>query len=73
MAFLQINNVSKLFGTTEAVKEFNLDIEKGELVRNNIAILIIAHFFFDYYVWIRCKFDQYIAASGIFNLDSACA
>lgn len=32
MAFLQINNVSKLFGTTEAVKEFNLDIEKGELV-----------------------------------------
>lgn len=32
MAFLQINNVSKAFGTTEAVKDFNLDIEKGELV-----------------------------------------
>ena len=32
MTFLQIKNVSKAFGTTEAVKEFNLDIEKGELV-----------------------------------------
>lgn len=32
MAFLQINNVTKTFGSTEAVKEFNLDIEKGELV-----------------------------------------
>jgi putative spermidine/putrescine transport system ATP-binding protein len=32
MTFLQINNVSKAFGTTEAVKDFNLSIEKGELV-----------------------------------------
>jgi putative spermidine/putrescine transport system ATP-binding protein len=32
MAFLQINNVSKVFGSTEAVKDFNLGIEKGELV-----------------------------------------
>ena len=32
MTFLQINNVSKTFGTAEAVKDFNLDIEKGELV-----------------------------------------
>jgi putative spermidine/putrescine transport system ATP-binding protein len=32
MAFLQIKNVTKNFGSTEAVKEFNLDIEKGELV-----------------------------------------
>jgi putative spermidine/putrescine transport system ATP-binding protein len=32
MTFLQINNVSKAFGSTEAVKDFNLDIEKGELV-----------------------------------------
>ena len=32
MTFLQINNVSKTFGSAEAVKEFNLDIEKGELV-----------------------------------------
>jgi putative spermidine/putrescine transport system ATP-binding protein len=32
MSFLQFNNVSKSFGSTEAVKEFNLDIEKGELV-----------------------------------------
>jgi putative spermidine/putrescine transport system ATP-binding protein len=32
MAFLEINNVSKKFGTAEAVKDFNLQIEKGELV-----------------------------------------
>lgn len=32
MAFLEINNVSKMFGTAEAVKDFNLQIEKGELV-----------------------------------------
>jgi putative spermidine/putrescine transport system ATP-binding protein len=32
MSFLEINNVSKKFGTAEAVKDFNLHIEKGELV-----------------------------------------
>ena len=32
MTFLQINNVSKTFGSAEAVKNFNLIIEKGELV-----------------------------------------
>jgi len=32
MTFLQISNVSKTFGTAEAVKDFNLVIEKGELV-----------------------------------------
>lgn len=32
MAFLQIQNVSKIFGAVEAVKDFDLDIEKGELV-----------------------------------------
>ena len=32
MTFLQINNVSKTFGSTDAVKGFNLTIEKGELV-----------------------------------------
>ena len=32
MTFLQIKNVSKSFGTAEAVKDFNLTIEKGELV-----------------------------------------
>ena len=32
MAFLEINNVSKRFGATEAVSDFNLQIEKGELV-----------------------------------------
>ncbi|NJC95133.1 MAG: spermidine/putrescine ABC transporter ATP-binding protein [Anaerolineales bacterium] len=32
MAFLEINNVSKKFGTTEAVSDFNLHVEKGELV-----------------------------------------
>jgi len=32
MAFLEINNVSKVFGKTTAVKDFNLQIAKGELV-----------------------------------------
>ena len=32
MAFLEINNVSKKFGATEAVSEFNLHVEKGELI-----------------------------------------
>jgi len=32
MSFLKINNVSKTFGEAEAVKDFNLVIEKGELV-----------------------------------------
>lgn len=32
MAFLEINNLSKKFGATEAVSDFNLHIEKGELV-----------------------------------------
>jgi len=32
MAFLDINNVSKTFGKTVAVKDFNLQIAKGELV-----------------------------------------
>lgn len=32
MAFLDINNVSKTFGKTTAVKDFNLQIAKGELV-----------------------------------------
>jgi len=32
MTFLEINNVSKKFGATEAVSDFNLKIEKGELV-----------------------------------------
>jgi putative spermidine/putrescine transport system ATP-binding protein len=32
MAFLTINNVTKVFGGTEAVKDFNLAVEKGELV-----------------------------------------
>lgn len=32
MAFLEINNVSKSFGKTVAVKDFNLKVEKGELV-----------------------------------------
>jgi putative spermidine/putrescine transport system ATP-binding protein len=32
MAFLEINNVSKKFGATEAVSDFNLQIKKGELV-----------------------------------------
>jgi len=32
MTFLKINNITKNFGTTEAVTNFNLEIEKGELV-----------------------------------------
>ena len=32
MSFLQINKVSKSFGSTVAVRDFNLVIEKGELV-----------------------------------------
>jgi putative spermidine/putrescine transport system ATP-binding protein len=32
MAFLEIINVSKYFGKTTAVKDFNLKVEKGELV-----------------------------------------
>ena len=32
MTFLQIKNVSKTFGNAEAVKDFDLTIEKGELV-----------------------------------------
>jgi len=32
MAFLEINNVSKSFGKAVAVKDFNLQIKKGELV-----------------------------------------
>jgi len=32
MAFLQINNVSKSFGRAWAVRDFNLNIESGELV-----------------------------------------
>jgi len=32
MAFLEINNVSKKFGNTQAVNDFNLQVEKGELV-----------------------------------------
>jgi putative spermidine/putrescine transport system ATP-binding protein len=32
MAFLEIKNVNKLFGEMAAVKDFNLDVERGELV-----------------------------------------
>ena len=32
MAFLELHNLNKIFGKTEAVADFNLDIEKGELV-----------------------------------------
>ncbi len=32
MAFLEINQVSKYFGKTIAVKDFNLQVDKGELV-----------------------------------------
>jgi putative spermidine/putrescine transport system ATP-binding protein len=32
MAFLELNNVSKHFGKTVAVEDFNLQVEKGELV-----------------------------------------
>jgi putative spermidine/putrescine transport system ATP-binding protein len=32
MAFLELHNLNKTFGNTDAVLDFNLDIEKGELV-----------------------------------------
>jgi len=32
MAFLSLSNISKVFGTTTAVEDFNLDVEKGEFV-----------------------------------------
>jgi putative spermidine/putrescine transport system ATP-binding protein len=32
MAFLELHNLNKTFGKTDAVLDFNLDIEKGELV-----------------------------------------
>jgi putative spermidine/putrescine transport system ATP-binding protein len=32
MAFLEINNINKNFGKAEAVKDFNLQVEKGEFV-----------------------------------------
>jgi len=32
MAFLEINNVSKIFGQAVAVNDFNLQVDKGELV-----------------------------------------
>jgi putative spermidine/putrescine transport system ATP-binding protein len=32
MAFLKLSNISKVFGATTAVKDFNLDVEKGEFV-----------------------------------------
>ena len=32
MAFLSLSNVSKIFGTTAAVEDFNLDVDKGEFV-----------------------------------------
>jgi putative spermidine/putrescine transport system ATP-binding protein len=32
MAYLELNNISKLFGKTIAVEDFNLHVEKGELV-----------------------------------------
>ena len=32
MAFLELHNLSKVFGETGAVRDFNLEIEKGELV-----------------------------------------
>lgn len=32
MAFLSLSNISKIFGTTTAVEDFNLDVEKGEFV-----------------------------------------
>jgi putative spermidine/putrescine transport system ATP-binding protein len=32
MAFLEINNLNKNFGKAEAVKDFNLQVEKGEFV-----------------------------------------
>jgi len=32
MAFLNLSNISKVFGATTAVEDFNLDVEKGEFV-----------------------------------------
>ena len=32
MAYLELNNISKVFGKTTAVEDFNLQVEKGELV-----------------------------------------
>jgi putative spermidine/putrescine transport system ATP-binding protein len=32
MAFLSLSNISKVFGTTAAVEDFNLDVDKGEFV-----------------------------------------
>ena len=32
MAFLSLSNISKIFGTTAAVEDFSLDVEKGEFV-----------------------------------------
>ncbi len=32
MAFLELTNVSKIFGQVEAVKDFNLQVERGEFV-----------------------------------------
>lgn len=32
MAYLSLSNVSKVFGTTTAVEDFNLEVEKGEFV-----------------------------------------
>jgi putative spermidine/putrescine transport system ATP-binding protein len=32
MAYLSLSNISKVFGTTAAVEDFNLDVEKGEFV-----------------------------------------
>lgn len=32
MAFLTLTNISKIFGTTTAVEDFNLDVSKGEFV-----------------------------------------
>jgi len=32
MAFLELSNIQKIYGTTQVVKDFNLGIEKGEFV-----------------------------------------
>ena len=32
MAYLSLSNISKVYGTTAAVEDFNLDVEKGEFV-----------------------------------------
>lgn len=32
MAFLSLSNISKVFGSTAAVEDFNLDVDKGEFV-----------------------------------------